>query len=342
MDYCLSYFSAFNLLMSSSRPFDSSSSANAMVKVPLVPESAPGVATERDLAAYYGLLPEIQGVRPHRESNSKVDLLIRDVNSASTRANVALHICNSKVLPSMLLPIGADLKGFVTSPEFTYLQVASKLDFIGTILAGSALCSNYFLNQNGHGGVSQRQNGPLTNRAAIAKFLATQGRKRGIIPAKRALQHIVEKARSPRETSLALLLCLPYNLGGFNLGTVELNRPIELENRYGEKITRIPDLTIQLKDKRQKRATVLLDYDPAVTHSGVQKITRDLDRENELVTGVQCPHFSVSGEMLKSFESVQGLVRQIRESTGITARDTTMSDLEERQWELWTRLFKTR
>ena len=222
------------------------------------------------------------------------------------------------------------------------MQIASKLDFIGTILAGSALCSDYFLNQDGHGGVSQRQNGPLTNRAAIAKFLATQGRKRGIVPAKRALQHIVEKARSPREASLALLLCLPYNLGGFNLGTVELNKPIELENRYGEKITRIPDITIQLKDKRQKRAMVLLDYDPAVTHSGNQKILRDLDRENELVTGVQCPHFSASGEMLKSFESVQGLVRQIRESTGITARDTTISDLEERQRELWTRLFKSR
>ena len=342
MDYCLSYFSAFNLLMSSSRPFNSSSTSNAMVRAPLVPESTPGAAMERELAVYYGHLPEIQGVRIHQESNGKVDLLIRDVNSASTRANVALHICNSKVLPLMLLPIDTDLKGFITSPEFTYLQIASKLDFIGTILAGSALCSDYFLNQNGHGGVSQRQNGPLTNRAAIAKFLDTQGRKRGIIPAKRALQHIVEKARSPREASLALLLCLPYNLGDFNLGTVELNRPIELENRYGEKITRIPDLTIQLKDKRQKRAMILLDYDPATTHSGNQKITRDLDRENELVTGVQCPHFSVSGEMLKSFESVQGLVRQIRESTGITARDTTMSDLEERQRELWARLFKSR
>ena len=342
MDYCLSYFSAFNLLMSSSRPFVSLSALNGMVRTPLVPESTPGTAMERELAVYYGHLPEIQGVRLHQESNGKVDLLIRDVNSASTRANVAFHICNSKTSSSMLLPIDAGQKGFVTSPEFTYLQIASKLDFIGTILAGSALCSDYFLNQDGHGGVSQRQNGPLTNRAAIAKFLATQGRKRGIIPAKRALQHIVEKARSPREASLALLLCLPYNLGGFNLGAVELNRPIELENRYGEKITRIPDLTIQLKDKRQKRAMVLLDYDPATTHSGNQKITRDLDRENELVTGVQCPHFSVSGEMLKSFESVQGLVRQIRESTGITARDTTMSDLERRQRELWTRLFKTR
>ena len=216
------------------------------------------------------------------------------------------------------------------------------LIFIGTILAGSALCSDYFLNQDGRGGVSQRQNGPLTNRAAIAKFLSTQGRKRGIIPAKRALQHIVEKARSPREASLALLLCLPYNLGGFNLGTVELNRPIELENRYGEKITRIPDLTIQLKDKRKKQATVLLDYDPAVTHAGGQRVMRDLDRENELVTGVQCPHFSVSGEMLKNFSSVQGLVRQIRESAGIVARDTTISDLEDRQRALWMRLFKVR
>lgn len=342
MDYCLSYFSAFNLLMSSSRPFDSSAAANGMVRAPLVPESTPGAAMERELAVYYGHLPEIQGVRLHQEPNSKVDLLIRDLNSASTRENVALHICNSKVSPSSLLPIDVDLKGFVTSPEFTYLQIASKLDFIGTILAGSALCSDYFLNQDGHGGVSQRQNGPLTNRAAIAKFLSTQGRKRGIIPAKRALQHIVEKARSPREASLALLLCLPYNLGGFNLGTVELNRPIELENRYGEKITRIPDLTIQLKDKRKKQATVLLDYDPAVTHAGGQRVMRDLDRENELVTGVQCPHFSVSGEMLKSFSSVQGLVRQIRESTGIVARDTTITDLDNRQRALWTRLFKTR
>ena len=342
MDYCLSYFSAFNLLMSSSRPFDSSSAANTMVRVPVVPESTPGAAMERELAVYYGHLPEIQGVRLHQEPNSKVDLLIRDLNSASTRENVALHICNSKVPSSSLLPIGADLKGFVTSPEFTYLQIASKLDFIGTILAGSALCSDYFLNQDGRGGVSQRQNGPLTNRAAIAKFLFTQGRKHGIIPAKRALQYIVEKARSPREASLALLLCLPYNLGGFNLGTVELNRPIELENRYGEKITRIPDLTIQLKDKRKKQATVLLDYDPAVTHAGDQRVMRDLDRENELVTGVQCPHFSVSGEMLKSFSSVQGLVRQIRESTGIVARDTTISDLEDRQRALWMRLFKAR
>ena len=342
MDYCLSYFSAFNLLMSSSRPFNSPSTLNAMVRAPLVPESSPGVATERELAFYYGHLPEIQGVRLHQDSNGKVDLLIRDVNSAFAKEYVTLHVCQSMMSLSSLLPIGADLKGFITSPEFTYLQIASKLDFIGTILAGSALCSDYFLNQDGHGGVSQRQNGLLTNRAAIAKFLATQERKRGIIPAKRALQHIVEKARSPREASLALLLCLPYNLGGFNLGAVELNKPIKLENRYGEKITRVPDLTIQLKDKRQKRATVLLDYDPAVTHSGNQKVMRDLDRENELVTDVQCPHFSVSGEMLKSFESVQGLVRQIRASTGITARDTTMSDLEGRQRELWTRLFKTR
>ena len=342
MDYCLSYFSAFNLLMSSFRPFVSLYASNGMVRAPLVPESTPGAAMERELFVYYGHLPEIQGVRLHQESNSKVDLLIHDVNSASTRANVALHICNSKTSSSMLLPIDTDLKGFITSPEFTYLQIASKLDFIGTILAGSALCSDYFLNQDGRGGVSQRQNGPLTNRAAIAKFLATQGRKRGIIPAKRALQHIVEKARSPREASLALLLCLPYNLGGFNLGTVELNRPIELENRYGEKITRIPDLTIHLKDKRKKQAMVLLDYDPVVTHAGGQKVMRDLDRENELVTGVQCPHFSVSGEMLKSFSSVQGLVRQIRESTGIVARDTTISDLENRQRALWMRLFKAR
>ena len=146
MDYCLSYFSAFNLLMSSSRPFDSSSAVNAMVRAPLVPESTPGAAMERELAVYYGHLPEIQGVRLHQESNGKVDLLIHDLNSASTRANVALHICNSKVLSSMLLPIDAGQKGFVTSPEFTYLQIASKLDFIGTILAGSALCSDYFLN----------------------------------------------------------------------------------------------------------------------------------------------------------------------------------------------------
>lgn len=70
MDYCLSYFSAFNLLISSSRPFISSSVANAMVRAPLVPESTPGAAMERELAVYYGLLPEIQGVRLHQEKNA--------------------------------------------------------------------------------------------------------------------------------------------------------------------------------------------------------------------------------------------------------------------------------
>ena len=144
MDYCLAYFSAFNLLLSSSRPFNSSSTSNAMVRAPLVPESSPGVATERELAAYYGHLPEIQGVHPQKEPNSKVDLLIRDVNSAFAKEHVTLHVCRLMTPPSSLLPIDAGQKGFVTSPEFTYLQIASKLDFIGTILAGSALCSDYF------------------------------------------------------------------------------------------------------------------------------------------------------------------------------------------------------
>ena len=61
MDYCLSYFSAFNLLMSFSRPFVSLYASNGMVRAPLVPESTPGAAMERELFVYYGHLPEIQG-----------------------------------------------------------------------------------------------------------------------------------------------------------------------------------------------------------------------------------------------------------------------------------------
>ena len=123
---------------------------------------------------------------------------------------------------------------FVSSPEFVFLQMASEISIEQLIALGCDLCGSYVLlpkNVSHPGSLDEmpKRVSPLTNTAKLAEFLDAVGRANGKVKAKRALKYVVDGSRSPMETMVYMLLCLPVMLGGYGLPKPEMNAPIPLD-----------------------------------------------------------------------------------------------------------------
>ena len=123
---------------------------------------------------------------------------------------------------------------YISSPEFVFLQMAQRLTLIQLIALGCELCGTYVLLPKGeeHPGspdAMPKRLYPLTNTTKIAKLLDTVNAVPGKSNAQRALKYVVDGARSPMETMVYMLLCLPVMLGGYGIPKPQLNLEIALD-----------------------------------------------------------------------------------------------------------------
>ncbi len=111
----------------------------------------------------------------------------------------------------------------IVSPEYCFLQLAQEWSPARAALAGMELCATYGLDED----EKRFSRTPLTTAAAIialAKVLQPQGTGRASL----AANYLMDRADSPMEAKLALLLCLPTSLGGYDISRPVLNAPISL------------------------------------------------------------------------------------------------------------------
>jgi len=122
----------------------------------------------------------------------------------------------------------------VSSPEFVFLQMASRITLRQLIALGCELCGTYVLLPEGNTHPSAVDDyptriAPLTNVAAIRAFVEKAAKAHGKAKALRALNYVVEGSRSPMETMTYMLLCLPPKLGGYGIPKPDLNAEIPLD-----------------------------------------------------------------------------------------------------------------
>ena len=161
-----------------------------------------------------------------------IDVLIFDEGNRRRSGSVACHLWRAT------LPKHAFFRTrgvCVSSPEFVFLQQASKLPIEQLIALGCELCGQYVLlpeNVTHPGALDEmpKRLSPLTNRGRIAAFLQAARHAKGKDKAIRALKYVVEGARSPMETMVYMLLCLPVAMGGFGLPKPEMNATIPLDD----------------------------------------------------------------------------------------------------------------
>lgn len=127
----------------------------------------------------------------------------------------------------------------VSSPELTFVQMATVLKLPELIALGMELCGTYRRNaldsKSGKTRTLYKQP-QLTTTAKLRDYVDSAGSMAGVKQARRALQYVRDYSASPYETIVYLLLCLPRRMGGYALPEPELNPSITFSKR-GRKFT---------------------------------------------------------------------------------------------------------
>lgn len=190
-------------------------------------------ATVSHAETYARLKPDVLACVPEtfRKEGEPIDILVFDMRSKGWSKEIANHVWQTP-LPDNAFYRVMDM--YVPSPEFVFLQLASKLSIVHLIALGCELCGVYVLQPRESRLLNvpddaPRRAAPLTNIDSIAAFLTAAKRAKGLIKAWRALKYIIEGSRSPMETTTYMQSCLPPMLGGYGLSRPVLNPYIPLD-----------------------------------------------------------------------------------------------------------------
>lgn len=101
---------------------------------------------------------------------------------------------------------------------------------------------------------------------------------RGSKKAKRAIRYLLDNSASPMETKLAILLTLPYLLGGYGFIAPELNSRIIPSKTVKRSVSK----TFYSCDLYWPDYYLAVEYDSAQHHSGSEQINSDAKKKNAL------------------------------------------------------------
>ena len=197
-------------------------------------------------------------------------VLIDSRNKSRGSDWLACHLWAHAVPPgSFVSPSGGI---YVSTPEFCLLQLAPTLSRIELIRLGYELCATYRLDPSDRRGFRERR--ALTTKEAILDYLDGAGDLPQARKVEDALTWVAEGSASPRETITSMLVSLPTEMGGRELGVPQLNWEImPADGGF------CPRRYIDLYWPEHKCG---LEYDSDLEHSGADNLTHDSIREKEI------------------------------------------------------------
>ena len=145
---------------------------------------------------------------------------------------------------------------FVVSPELCFVQMCQSLTFIEALELGMELCGTYALRPEGLEDMAQRDY-PLIDAEAFRRHVQSWQGINGLTLARKVSKYLITGSASPMETKLYLLLCLPLQYGGYNLGRPELNPKIDLDPAEVE----ILRYTKIKPDMLWRKQNLIIEYD---------------------------------------------------------------------------------
>lgn len=165
---------------------------------------------------------------------------------------------------------------FVSTPEFCFLQMASQMTLVQLIQLGMELCGTYAKVDDGP---AVSRDAPLTTIAKLKAFVEVAAEARGRVKALRAIRHLMPNSASPMETVLAMLLSLPYGLGGYGLEKPKLNYRIDVPPSRRD----LADRGYCLCDLCWPDAKLAVEYDSKLHHTDLDSQSSDARRRGTLI-----------------------------------------------------------
>lgn len=261
MTLCLSHRSAISCL----REAGASSWQLTPLRNKAVPSLVPFSHEVKQLGiGRYGFLERPLHVLVASESERR---LIKDV---------VCHTAPARTLPRFIFkaPGGVLLEG----PGLCLLHEAVRLPLPLLVQMGFELCGGYRIYPDNPRGFAESK--PVATPLQLVRFVEAMGNAKGSRQLARALSYVCEGSRSPMETVIVLLLCLPPRLGGYGLPMPRLNYRVDVHrngckasaNRYFVCDAFWPDAWLDV------------EYDSDLVHTGSTRIAHDAKRRNGLTS----------------------------------------------------------
>lgn len=238
-------------------------------------------------------------------------VLVSDKATKRNREDVACHVWSGPVLPGSFYGLYGASR--VSSPEFTFLQMASCLSLRELVELGDYLCGAFSVDDE-----KQRFSGlrePLTSVERIESFLNRSSGAYGACKASHALRYVVDRAASPMEVKLAMMFSLPAKEGGWNMPVLQLNEKIPVSKEYRA----LAGSQFYFGDIYFPTVNGDIEYDSYEFHTGRHRLDHTQKRRNILeVMGVKT--MSATWDQIATFESFSTFVLAVKKRFGIRVK----------------------
>ncbi len=225
----------------------------------------PQVSEVRDARAF------LQG-RGLFGEDDPLHLVIPDRSCHRSLSHAVCHVWATSVRPCFH-PLATDL--FLSSPEASWRQMAGVADLVDVARFGYELCASYVPDSTDEELPARL---PLTTPGRLAEFAAKMNGGRGCAVAHQALKYVAAGSASPRETEIALFLCLPRSVGGYGLPRPHMNERIPLVRDGGQ----LTEREYFLADLCWPEFKVCIEYDSDTYHGTEQRAVADSSKRNAL------------------------------------------------------------
>lgn len=204
--------------------------------------------------------------------------------------------------------VDAGMGFLISSPEFCFLQMASRMSLVQLIQLGFELCGTY--EEHGEGPVIYRT-APLTSVAKLSAFVERSQGARGCKKAARALRYVQDGSASPMETVLVMMLCLPYGLGGYGIARPRLNYRVDVP----QSMRKLADRSYCVCDECWPDLKLACEYDSDLFHFELDRRESDARRRNTLLS-LGYAVVTVSRDQVIDGGSFNRLAHQLAKKTG--------------------------
>lgn len=229
-----------------------------------------------------------------------IDLMVPTAGRRSRDPAVCNHVCSAGLPPSSVTRIAEG--AYVTNPELTFVNLGRTLGVPALTEYAMELCGRYAVTPWSEGGFEPRA--PLCDTRGLEEFARGCVGIHGVRRAIRAVGIAGEGSRSPAETMLYLLLCLPRSMFGYGLPKPLLNQRIDLPRTAQARLRK----EYLLVDLLFSDEGLVVEYDSNAFHDTPAKLDRDDDRR-AVLQDMGYKVVIVRAERLASYGRFDDLVR---------------------------------
>lgn len=248
--------------------------------------------------------------------------------------NIVFHRYVEPKGVEQFIDFGAGVTGL--SIEHFYVSICSRLTFIQRLQLGFELCGWYAIvpNPEYEDEVQQGKTAfktvaaprsPLTTVEKLTNFAQANRHIRGAGIALKALRYVADNARSPEEAKMAIVMRLPYRLGGYNRGPLHMDYLVD-----GTSGLRRCDVYLEI-------GKVDVEYGSTLHHASAKAMQEDSRRTNELeALGVSV--VNITSKELRDPKLFHIAMMRLARIQGRPIH-IQIDDFEARRTSLWNALF---